>query len=116
MDNSNENSNFVLFYKHENDGKWEEVVLKNFWKRYNSTEYRFEYTIPNIQAGRYIFQIQSKSNSGIIQKTEEAYAYKAVEVSPFLFRETVQECLDIFTLYCLLKQKIVILGISLTHI
>ena len=83
MDNSNEKSNFVLFYKHENDKKWKDVVLKNVCKHYNSTEYRVEYTIPNIQSGRYICQIQSKSDFGIIQRSEEEYAYKEEEVSSF---------------------------------
>lgn len=84
MDNSDGNSNFVLFYKHENEGKWENVFLKNVCKNYNSTEYRVEYTIPNMQSGRYICQIQSKSDFGIIQKSEKAFAYKEEEVSPFI--------------------------------
>ena len=86
IDNSNENSNFILLYKHENDEKWENVPLEKVYKHFNSTEYRVQYTIPYVQPGRYICQIQSKSDIGIIQKSDEAYAYEKVEVSSYFRR------------------------------
>ena len=91
MDNSNENSDFILFYKHVNDEKWQDVVLKNVCKHYNSSEYRVEYTITNAQSGRYICQIQSKSEFDMSQKSREVYANKEEQVSPlFLFSRNVK--------------------------
>ena len=88
-DDSNESLIFILFYKHEKNGNWRDVVLKNVCKNDISSEYRVEYTVPNVQAGRYICQIQSTCEFGVSEMSEEIFVYKEEEVSSvFLFRAT----------------------------
>ena len=70
-----------MFYKHENDANWLDVVLKNVCKNGNSSEYRVEYTITNARPGRYTCQIQSKCEFGVSEKSGEIFVYKKEEVS-----------------------------------
>ena len=86
-DSPNENLSFILFYKHENDPNFRDAVLKNVYKNDNSAEYRVEYTIPNVQPGKYICQIQSKCDFGVSEMSTETFVYKNEEVKPYF-------CLD----------------------
>ena len=98
-----------MFYKHENDGNWRDVVLKNVCKNDISNEYRVEYNVPNAQAGRYVCQIQSTCEFGVSEMSEEIFVYKEEEVSSiFLFR-TTQECLQnpVKHLWCSVLKKTV---------
>ena len=75
-----------MFYKHENDENWRNAVLKNICKNDNSNEYRVEYTVPNIQAGEYVCQIQSKCVFGKSELSREISASREkVEVSLVFF-------------------------------
>ena len=80
-DSSNENLIFKLFYRHENDEKWFDVVLKTVCKNYKSSEHKVEYTIPNAQPGRYTCQIQSRCEFVMSGKSDETFVYKEEEVS-----------------------------------
>lgn len=72
-----------MFYKHENDANFCDAVLKNVCKNDNSPEYRAEYTIPKIQPGKYICQIQSKCDFGVSEMSREIFVNKNEEVNPF---------------------------------
>ena len=82
---SNENLIFNLFYKHENDENWRDVVLQNVHKDDNSSEYRLEYSFPNARPGKYTCQIQSMCDFGISEKSVEIFAYKEEEVNSIIF-------------------------------
>ena len=120
MGDSYENSDFILFYKHVNDEKWQDVVLKNVCKNDNSGEYRVKYTVSNAQPGRYICQIQSKSDFDMSEKSGECFVYKEEEVSSlFLFSRTFMKYLNLLLskFYILLSEaKLITLKTSLVYI
>ena len=88
---TNENLIFNLFYKHENDENWWDVVLKNVHKNDNSSEYRVEYSFPNARPGTYTCQIQSACDFGVSEKSVKMFAYKEEKVSSITFFSATQK-------------------------
>ena len=88
-----------MFYKHEKDENWQDVILRNVCKNINSGEYRVEYSIPNVQPGKYICRIQSKCDFGISELSKEIFVSreKPEVSSEFIFSETVMRYLNLFT-------------------
>ena len=85
-DDSNENLIFSLFYKHENDENWSDVILKHVPLDNDSREYSIQYTFLNACPGRYACQIQSKCCFGVSEMSGKIFSYKEEEVtSVFLF-------------------------------
>ena len=85
----NENLIFTLFYKHENDQNWSDVILKDVRLDNDSSEYSVEYTFLNAHPGRYTCQIQPKCSFGVSEMSGKIFAYKEEEVTlVFLFSAT----------------------------
>ena len=97
-DDSNENLIFILFYKHGKDENWQDVVLKNVCKSFDSAEYRVEYTISNAKPGKYICRIQSKCDFGMSESSTATFVSReeAEVSSAFPFSETVMRYLNLF--------------------
>ena len=80
-DGSNEDLTFTLYYKHEDDDNFQEVNSKKKQVDDNSDEYRVEYIMSDVKAGKYTCKLQSKCEFGRSEMSNEIFFLKENKVS-----------------------------------
>ena len=70
-DGSNEDLTFTLYYKHEDDDNFQEVNSKSKQVDDNADEYRVEYIMSDVKAGKYTCKFQSKCEFGRSEMSNE---------------------------------------------
>ena len=80
-DGSNEDLTFTLYYKHEDDDNFQEVNSKKKQVDDNSDEYRVEYIMSDVKAGKCTCKLQSKCEFSRSEMSNEIFFLKENKVS-----------------------------------
>lgn len=83
-DDSDEDLIITLYYKHENDGSFQKVDLRNKCAGGKANEYQVEYIIPDVKTGKYTCKIQSKCDFGMSEMSNEKSVLKESKVNTFI--------------------------------
>ena len=84
-DGSNEDLTFTLYYKHEDDDNFQEVNSKSKQVDDNADEYRVEYIMSDVKAGKYTCKFQSKCEFGRSEMSKEISVLKENKVNNRFF-------------------------------